>query len=137
MLKSKRDGRGMLSGQMKGSNTMEHQIVLKIILTAVGLLTTAALTYTGRQVAKAIAVMRESVKDIGEMKKLNAAQSENIVSLSETLCCFAESQNEVIIALKNFGLNGQTKNAFEMLDKGKRVLEEQEGRNRKRAMGVI
>ena len=28
---------------------MEHQIVLKIILTAVGLLTTAALTYTGRQ----------------------------------------------------------------------------------------
>ena len=26
---------------------MEHQIVLKIILTAVGLLTTAALTYTG------------------------------------------------------------------------------------------
>ena len=116
---------------------MEHQIVLKIILTAVGLLTTAALTYTGRQVAKAIAVMRESVKDICEMKKLNAAQSENIVAGSEALFCFAESQKEVIIALKNFGLNGQTKNAFEMLDRGKRVLEEQEGRNRKRAMGVI
>jgi len=116
---------------------MEHQIVLKIILTAVGLITTAALTYVGRQVAKAIAVMRESIKDIGEMKKLNVAQSENIVAGSEALFCFAESQKEVIIALKNFGINGQTKNAFEMLDRGKRVLEEQEVRNRKRAMGVI
>jgi len=35
---------------------MEHQIVLKIILTAVGLLTTAALTYTGRATVKGVVI---------------------------------------------------------------------------------
>jgi len=35
---------------------MEHQIVLKIILTAVGLLTAVALTYTGRATVKGVAI---------------------------------------------------------------------------------
>jgi len=64
MLKSKMAGRGMLSGRMKGSNTMEHQIVLKIILTAVGLLTTAALTYTGRAIVLLVCTTVTDVKDI-------------------------------------------------------------------------
>jgi len=43
---------------------MEHQIVLKIILTAVGLLTTAALTYTGRAIVLLVCTTVTDVKDI-------------------------------------------------------------------------
>lgn len=35
---------------------MTHDIMAKIVLTAVGLLTTAALTYTGRQIVKGVVI---------------------------------------------------------------------------------
>ena len=47
---------------------MEHQIVLKIVLSADGLLTTGALTYVGRQVAKAIAEVDDDFKKSYKMK---------------------------------------------------------------------
>ena len=80
---------------------MEHEIVLKIVFTAVGLLTTAALTYTGRAIYKAVhsASLLETKLD-SIVQKTEAIESQNVIQ-SNTLCKVVEMQQPNIRAIRS------------------------------------
>ena len=121
---------------------MEHEIVLKIVLTAVGLLTTAALTYTGRAIYKAVssASLLETKLD-SIVQKTEAIESQNVIQ-SNTLCKVVEMQQPNIRAIRSMcysmkesGFNGSIKHAFEHVDEWENKLNEAINANTKIALG--
>lgn len=121
---------------------MTHDILLKIILTAVGLLTTGALTYTGRAIAKAVnsAKLLETKLD-SIVEKTNAIEKQNEVQ-SNTLCKVVEMQQPNIRAIRSMcysmkesGFNGSIKHAFEHVDEWENKLNEAINANTKIALG--
>ncbi len=121
---------------------MEHQIALKIILTAVGLLTTAALTYTGRAIYKAVhsASLLETKLD-SIVQKTEAIERQNVIQ-SNTLCKVVEMQQPNIRAIRSMcysmkesGFNGSIKHAFEHVDEWENKLNEAINANTKIALG--
>lgn len=121
---------------------MTHDILLKIILTAVGLLTTGALTYAGRAIARAVnsAKLFETKLD-SIVEKTNAIEKQNVVQ-SNTLCKVVEMQQPNIRAIRSMcysmkesGFNGSIKHAFEHVDEWENKLNEAINDNTKIALG--
>jgi hypothetical protein len=95
---------------------MEHQIVLKIILTAVGLLTTAALTYTGRQIVKAVTTMKTVVTKVDGLAKQNEKQTENISTILRIQRPNIKAMRSISYALRECGANGSVTKALEHIN---------------------
>ena len=121
---------------------MVQQVVLKIVLAAAGFLTTAALAYTGRQIAKAVksAKLLETKLD-AVVEKTGAIENQNIIQ-SNTLCKVVEMQQPNIRAIRSMcysmkesGFNGSIKHAFEHVDEWENKLNEAINANTKIALG--
>lgn len=114
---------------------MEHQIVLKIILTAVGLLTTAALTYTGRQIVSALRAMREVTGTVKELARQNEVQTRNVATLLRVQRPNIKAMRSISYALRECGANGSVSKALEHINTMKDELNNRAEEDAKYAMG--
>ena len=114
---------------------MEHQIVLKIILTAVGLLTTAALTYTGRQIVKAVTTMKTVVSKVDGLAKQNEQQTRNVATLLRVQRPIIRAQRSISYALRECGANGSVSKALEHINEAEDELNQSAATDAEYAMG--
>ena len=114
---------------------MEHQIVLKIILTAVGLLTTAALTYAGRQIVKAVTTMKTVVSKVDGLAKQNEQQTRNVATLLRVQRPIIRAQRSISYALMECGTNGSVSKALEHINTAEDELNNSAAEDAEYAMG--
>ena len=122
---------------------MTHDIVLKIVLTAVGVLTTAAITYTGRQIIHVVSSMRDVAKNIERLDSRIANIESQNVTQSNTLCKLINMQQPNIRALRSMcfsmreaGFNGSIKNAFDHINDWENKYNDTTDDNNKIALGA-
>lgn len=114
---------------------MEQQIILKIVLTAVGLLTTAALTYTGRKIVHAITTMQTVVHKVDGLAKQNEQQTRNVATLLRVQRPIIRAQRSISYALRECGANGSVSKALEHINEAEDELNNSAAADATYAMG--
>lgn len=122
---------------------MTHDVVLKIVLTAVGVITTAALTYTARQIVHAVSSMRDVAIKVDQLDTRIANIEKQNVTQSNTLCKLINMQQPNIRALRSMcssmreaGFNGSIKKAFGHIDEWENKYNDTTDDNNKIALGA-
>ena len=114
---------------------MEQQILLKIILTAVGLLTTAALTYAGRQIVKAVATMKSVIVKVDGLYTHDEQQTRNVATLLRVQRPILRAQRSISYALRECGANGSVSKALEHINEAEDELNNSAAADATYAMG--
>ena len=122
---------------------MTHDVILKIVLTAVGVLTTAAITYTGRQIIHVVSSMRDVASKVERLDSRIANIENQNVTQSNTLCKLIKMQQPNIRALRSMcssmkeaGFNGSIKNAFDHINDWENKYNDTTDDNNKIALGA-
>jgi len=114
---------------------MTHDILLKIILTAVGLLTTGALTYVAKKIVQAITTMQTVVHKVDGLAKQNEQQTRNVATLLRVQRPIIRAQRSISYALRECGANGSVSKALEHINEAEDELNTSAAADAEYAMG--
>jgi hypothetical protein len=111
-------------------------IIQTAILTAVGVLTTAAITYTGKRLFSMFGMIKEISVSVQDLKKQNDAQTENVATLLSMQRPNIRTLRSFCYAFRELGVNGSITRAFEHVDDMEDTLNKCLDKNAKSVMGA-